>query len=95
MISAAIGGAILRTQITGVTYATPTESCLLALGKEWLFLSRLVTQLIRRGGLSFTIQLSTILSRLAFRNCDKDIGCTYNPALNSHRVERTDGHIAL
>ena len=47
---------------------TPTESCSPVLGKEWLFLSRLVTQLIRLGGLSFTIQLSTILSRLASRN---------------------------
>ncbi len=66
MTSEVIGGSISRSPTTGAIFAMPTESCSLVLGKEWSFLSRLVTQAIRLGRLSFTIRLSDILLSWAY-----------------------------
>ena len=72
-----------RIRTTDATSAMRTESCSLALGKEWLFLSRLVTQVIRLGRLNFTIQLSTILPSSAFLNCDKRAGSPVDLTVDS------------
>lgn len=71
MTSEVVDGSMSRNPTTSATFATRTESCSLALGKEWLFLSRVGTRMIRLGRLNFTIQLLTTFPSLAFLNSRK------------------------
>src|SRR6266576_4848087 len=74
MTSEVIDGPRSRIPTTSATFAMRTESYSLVLGKEWYFLSRLVTQVIRLGRLSSTIRLSTIFPNLAFLNSCEHLG---------------------